>query len=73
VELAAIWKKYRSRPIPLSLDTEVRATRTEFTSQGPRFVQDVLQGIDPDITIGEIETALRKVLGGSRVRKSARR
>lgn len=73
-ELATIWKDYRSAPMPLSLDTDVGpGARTEFIYPGPRFVQGVMQAIDPELSIGEIDTALRKVLGKLRVRKTAPR
>jgi hypothetical protein len=42
-----------------------------FTSPGPRFCQLVLQSIDPDLTVSQIETAIRNTLGKRHMRKSS--
>jgi hypothetical protein len=62
-ELAAIWKDVNGHPLGLSLDTATGRHGKEFTYPGPRFVQIVLQGIDPRLSISEISTALRKAIG----------
>jgi hypothetical protein len=70
-ELAAIWKDVDGHPLGLSLDTATGRHGKEFTYPGPRFVQIVLQGIDPRLSTSEIGTALRKALAESK--KSAKR
>jgi hypothetical protein len=70
-ELGAIWEKSQSKPIPLSLGKASGVEgKKEFTHAGPKFVHDVMRAIDPEVTISEIETALRKVLRKPRVQKS---
>jgi hypothetical protein len=71
-ELAAIWKAVDGHPLALSLDTATGHLGKEFTYRGPRFVQIVLQGIDPELSTSEIATALRKACGKRRAQKSAK-
>lgn len=68
-ELLAIWENTLSKRPGLSLTIH----QGEFTYPAPRFVQIVLQAIDPEVSTSEIATALRNALGKKRVQKSARR
>ena len=74
-KLAEIWREFTGERLPISLDTEFveLRLREEFTNRGLRFVQFVLQGIDPQVSNSEIATAVRKALGKKRVQKSASR
>jgi hypothetical protein len=70
VALSDIWLECTGSPVPVSLDTEIGTSGLqEFTYPGPRFCQLVLQSIDPDLSVSQIETAIRNTLGKRRVRK----
>jgi hypothetical protein len=69
--LREVWIKFTSNEFPLNLesadnrrDREGRPAAEQdrdevFTSPGPRFVQVMMRGIDPNVRIGAIRTALR--------------
>jgi hypothetical protein len=67
--LTEIWDQQYGKPMALSLDRAEGELPQEFTYPGPRFIQVILQSIDPACKSSEIKSALRKVLGQKRKRK----
>ena len=59
--LSKLWERISGKPVPMSFDTEIHDSKQEFVSHGLLFCQIILQGIDPDVSISQIETALRKI------------
>lgn len=66
----AVHRKHARKEISISLDTAPGVSGKEFAYPGPKFVYDVLKGIDTEVTISEVSTALRKALGGRGLQKS---
>jgi hypothetical protein len=76
LQAADIWLAIAKKPVPLSFDTchdekwEFGPSRDVFIQSGPRFVQLVLQGIDPKISVAQIVTALRSITAKQKLQKS---
>jgi hypothetical protein len=60
-DVAQLWEQLFGTPVLMNLETGDHKSVKEFTSPGPLFCQLVLQGIDPDVSTSQIETALRKI------------
>ena len=75
MEAADIWLAITKKPVPLSFDTafdekwEFGPSKDVFNQSGPRFVQLILQGIDPKISVAQIVTALRSILAKPKLKK----
>jgi hypothetical protein len=76
LQVAHIWLEVTKKPVPLSFDTcpdekwEFGPSTDVFNQSGPRFVQLVLQGIDPKISVAQIVTALRSITAKQKLQKS---
>ena len=72
--LAEIWRERTGKQLGLGLDTEIGPSkRQQLFYPGPRFVEVIVQAIDPSLTTAEIGTALRKSLGKRALQKSDRK
>jgi hypothetical protein len=60
--VVSIYQEFSGKRVSLSLSVANGRSGEEFISPGPRFVQLILQGIDPTLTMAEIGTGLRNVL-----------
>jgi hypothetical protein len=58
--LSAVWSNLKGEKMARSYRTALGQNGAEeFVAHGPRFVQLLVQAIDPDITVSQVRTALQ--------------
>ncbi|MBV8826509.1 MAG: hypothetical protein JO220_16085 [Hyphomicrobiales bacterium] len=69
-DLVELWRDFVGSEMGLSLGTAPGQSEKEFIYRGPQFVYTTLKAIDSEISLTEVSTALRRVLGKRNVVKS---